>query len=404
MQWLHYIAVAAIALQLLFLYNAYRNYRYVLAKQKRRIGVFTPRAALIVPCKGLDADFDRNIASFFAQDYDDYILCFVVGDASDPAYAALTELKARRAADSKAKAVRILVAGTATSSSQKVHNLLHCYRTIGDDVEVMAFADSDACVQTDWLRRLVWPLRLEKHGASTGYRWFVPNTNTIPTLALSALNAAVAQMLGNTPLNLIWGGSMAITVRNFRRFGLDKAWQTALSDDLSVSRAVKTAGKKVVFVPPCLVASYETTTWAKLFEFARRQFVITRVVTPGTWLAGLLCSLGSVLGLWGGVALAVYTAYAGLERQWLFVAVPVVFFAGQFVRAALRQHMIAQVLKNDLPRMKYAKLADLLGFWIWSILLLCILVSSAFGRTIRWRGIRYRLLGPTETVVEGPEK
>jgi len=67
---------------------------------------------------------------------------------------------------------------------------------------------------------------------------------------------------------------MAIRVDVFREIGLDKIWPRTISDDLSLSRAVKKAGKKVEFVPACLVASYESTTWRKLFEFAQRGYEI----------------------------------------------------------------------------------------------------------------------------------
>jgi hypothetical protein len=54
--------------------------------------------------------------------------------------------------------------------------------------------------------------------------------------------------------------------------------------------------------------------------------------------------------------------------------------------------------------MKAAGAADVLGFWLWSILMLLLIVSSAFGRTICWRGIRYRLLSATETIVVGEKE
>ena len=44
---------------------------------------------------------------------------------------------------------------------------------------------------------------------------------------------------------------------------------------------------------------------------------------------------------------------------------------------------------------------DIFLFWVWSPLLLIFILSSAFGRTICWRGIRYKLVGPTETKVIG---
>ena len=401
MDWYYYIALAAILSQLVFFMQMRRNYRYALAKYKKDRSSYRPRTALIVPCKDLDSAFEKNITSFFNQDYENYLLWFVVAAKSDPAYDELCKLKSQLSQSSKAQDVQVFVAGQGQSCSQKNHNLLYCYERIGDDVEVLAFADSDICVRSDWLSHIVWPLRKSKNGAASGYRWFIPKKNNLASLALSAVNAKVAQLLGNTRFNQVWGGSMAIRVDVFRQVGLDKIWPKALSDDLSLSLAVKRAGKKVVFVPACLVASYESTSWRRLFEFGRRQFLITRVSAPRTWWFGLCSSLYSVLGLWAGAALAVYAAMIGEKYLPLFAAVPVLFFASQLGRAILRQKMISKLLKYDLPQMRAARIADILFFWIWTLLLLSFIISSAFGRTICWRGIRYKLLGPTETIVVG---
>ena len=399
MDWYYYIAIAIIVSQILFLIQIYNNYRYALAKYKRHRPGYLFKTALVVPCKGLDSAFDKNIASFYRLDYEDYLLLFVVADKSDPAYRQLCKLKDRLAGDSKASDVRILTAGAAESCGQKVHNLLHCCRGLPEDIEAIAFADSDICVRTDWLRHLIYPLRQPKNGASGGYRWYIPQKNNLATLALSALNAKVAQLLGNTIFNHLWGGSMAIRVDTFRKLQIEKIWQNALSDDFSLSYAVKKAGLKVTFVPGCLVASYESTTWPKLFEFAHRQFLITRVSAPATWLFGLFSSLYSTLGFWVTFALAVYAEKINDKNFPLFAAVPVIVFSAQMFRAILRQTMSARLLEKDLPRMKFAIAADVLLFWLWSILMLTLVLSSAFGRTIRWRGIRYKLLGPTETAI-----
>jgi cellulose synthase/poly-beta-1,6-N-acetylglucosamine synthase-like glycosyltransferase len=364
---------------------------------------------LIVPCKGLDSTFQQNITSFFNQDYENYLLWFVVADKEDPAFAPLCELKNRLSQTSKAEDVQVLVAGQAQSCSQKVHNLLYCCRRIGSDIEALAFADSDICVRSDWLSHIVHPLRYPKTGAASGYRWYVPEKNNLASLALSAVNAKIAQLLGNTPFNQVWGGSMAIRVETFKELDIDKIWQKALSDDLSLSYAVKKTRKKVVFVPACLVASYISTTWRELFEFGRRQFLITRVTTPHNWWFGLSSSFYSILGLWGGAALAVYAAsqFSTFNFQLLiFIAVPVLFFTAQFIRVVLRQKMAYKLLNYEHQTsefehraMKAACIADLLFFWLWSPLMLALILSSAFGRTICWRGIRYKLLSPTETIV-----
>jgi len=404
MDWYYYIAIAAILSQVLLLIQTSNNYRYALNEYKKERSWYQPRTVLIVPCRGLDTAFDENIASFFGQDYDNYLLWFVVGEESDPACGRLRELIDRLSPASKAQDVRVLVAGRGQSCSQKLHNLLYCYQRIAGDVEVLTFADSDICIRSNWLAHIVYPLRKSKNGVASGYRWFVPTRSNLPSLALSAMNAKVAQLLGNTRFNHAWGGSMAIRVDVFRRLGLDKIWSKALSDDLSLSCAVKKAGMKVAFIPACLVASYESTTWAKLFEFGRRQFLITRVCAARTWWFGLASSLFSVLGIWGTAGLAIHAAHIGAENLRLYAAVPVVFFASQLMRAILRQAMAARLLSGDRAAMRVARLADILAFWFWSLVLLAIIISSAFGRTICWRGIRYKLLGPTEIIVVDDEE
>jgi len=406
MDWYAYIAWTAILAQLLFVYYAFRNYQYVRAKSARRKeAVYRPGTTLIIPCKGLDSHFQSNIASFLRQDYEDYHLFFVVEDESDPAYRELHALLKAEApgvahdAQRTTRNAQVLVSGFSQSSSQKIHNLLYACRRIPEDTEVIAFADSDVCVPHDWLGRLVRPLRRPSCGVTTGYRWFVPVRNNPATLALSALNGAVAQFLGNSPFNHAWGGSMAIRRADFCRLNITELWSNTLSDDLSLSQAVKQAGMGITFVPECLVASYESSTWARLLEFGRRQLLITRVYAPVTWWLGFLSSLGSVLGLWAGAALAVYAAAVHAEHIVLYVAVPCLFLTGQIVRAVLRQLAAAQTLRTHAAQLLPAALADILACWLWSVVLLVLMASSAVGRTIRWRGVRYRLVSPTQTLI-----
>lgn len=399
MDWYFYIAVTIILLQPVILWQAYYNYRYAKAKHKRPREGYRPRTVLIVPCKDLDSNFEKNITSFYNLDYEGYLLWFVVAEEADPAYSRLCKLKEKLAANSKPEDVQIFVAGQGQYCSQKVHNLLYCYGKITEDIEVMAFADSDICVRSDWLSHLVYPLRQPKHGAASGYRWFVPKKNNLASLALSALNAKVAQQCGNSRFNQVWGGSMAIKVGTFRRLGLDKTWQKALSDDLSLSYAVKKAGLKVAFVPACLVASHESTTWAGLLEFGRRQFLITRIGMPGTWWFGFFVCLYSILTLWGTAALALYAVKTHAQNANFFILVPILLFLCQMAGAIMRQNIIGKLLPDDKHKMRAAMVSDIFFFWLWSLLMFYLIVSSAFGRTIIWRGIGYKLISPTETVI-----
>jgi hypothetical protein len=100
--------------------------------------------------------------------------------------------------------------------------------------------------------------------------------------------------------------------------------------------------------------------------------------------------------LWGGAAAALYAGATHAEHIVLYAAVPLAFFAGQLLRAVLRQLAMAKALNEHLAQLLPAAAADVFGCWLWSLLLLALLLSSAAGRTIRWRGIRYRLVSPTQ--------
>jgi cellulose synthase/poly-beta-1,6-N-acetylglucosamine synthase-like glycosyltransferase len=402
MEWYHLISLVVVLPQLVFTFQVLNNYRYALRESRKERSVYSPKTVMIVPCKGLDTNFRDNIRSFLLQDYDNFLLWFVVAEEADPAYSVLCELQQEYAADSKAHDIRILIAGAAQGGGQKVHNMLHAYHQIDASIEVLAFADADACIHQQWLNHIVYPLRRSHIGVTSGYRWFVPKTNNLASLALSAVNAKIVQLLGNTRFNLAWGGSMAIRVDIFRQLGLDEVWPRALSDDLVVSRGVRQAGLKVTYVPACLAASVDRMTWAQLGEFAQRQFVITRIGAPGTWWFGLCSSMYSVFGLWG-LAAGALLSQAARERQVFYGIAGAVFFMNQMLRAVLRQRMAGALLTRQRPQMKWAKVADVLFFWVWSILLLLFIVSSAFRRTITWRGIKYKMVSLTETTMLASE-
>ena len=135
----------------------------------------TGRVALFAPCKGLDLDLEANLRAILRQDYDNYEVTFIVENTDDPAYAAI-----RRAMSEHAWVpARVVVAGRATDSGQKVHNLRVATQHVSQRVKYLAFVDSDARPRPEWLRALVSRLEGPGLGAVTGYRWFTPARPTV---------------------------------------------------------------------------------------------------------------------------------------------------------------------------------------------------------------------------------
>ncbi|MHC4553502.1 MAG: glycosyltransferase [Planctomycetota bacterium] len=357
----------------------------------RKHDVDQPQCVLIVPCKGLDEAFDQNIESFFQQDYQGYHLWFVVQDRQDPAYERLLQLKGRFTERSKAISIKIWISGTATMASQKLHNLLYAYERVPEDTQVLAFADSDACAGNGWLLNLIRPLQLSKNGATSGYRCFIPASHNTATIALSALNAKICQFLGKSRWNLAWGGSMAIPLKSFKEYEIDKTWSQALSDDLSLSSAVRKHQKKMVFVPACMIASYVTMTWAELFEFARRQFIITRIYTPLMWWFALVNSFVNGFGVMIATILGIFLWPASRYHAVWYLGLATCLLVFQICRMVIRQKMIALLLPDYQPQFETVRKMDTRLFWLYSGLMFVLVLSSALGRTITWRGIRYKL-------------
>src|SRR5262245_4746149 len=162
----------------LALVAALRFRHYALRPHPPRQTRYQPKAVVIVPCRGLEHDFEENVRSILTQDYRDYEVVFVTESENDPAHGALSRLlnQSRR----PTPPTWMVVAGEAKNQGQKVHNLCVAIDTlysIDRRVEVLAFADSDARPARNWLADLVAPLGDKRIGATTGYRWYVPSTD-----------------------------------------------------------------------------------------------------------------------------------------------------------------------------------------------------------------------------------
>lgn len=410
--WPYLILLALVAEEACSFILAAANYAYAVKRiHNRHQSRFKPRVLLIVPCRGVDEGFEQNMVALLTQDYPNYLVWFVVSHRSDPAYDLLSRLLTDRSSRYSAKGTRLLVAGSCTSSSQKVHNLLCCIDNAPPDVQVFAFADTDVKVGPTWLSDLVGPLANPKVGATTGYRWFIPTRPNLATLTLSCLNAKVAQMLGQTSFNLAWGGSMAIRVETFHRCSLYWHWQKSLADDLTLAHAARAKGLKIKFVPRCLVPSFTQVNWRQLFEFGRRQLFMTRLYSPNTWALTLFGTGLAIVDLFFCPAISVLA----MHQAW-HVSILGHFVPGWWIWAVASLFFILSglgktILRQDIARRRFApvgsmlipaRLVDIVAFWAWPVLMFILLACSAFGRTIQWRGLRYSVHGPQHIEVRQP--
>ncbi|MBX7223019.1 MAG: glycosyltransferase [Blastocatellia bacterium] len=352
---------------------------------------FQPKAAILLPCKGLEEGLERSLEVLPALQYPAYELIFMVESETDGAFSLLTEFCRQNP-----KLARLVVAGKAHSCGQKVYNLLAGLGVVSAEVEVLAFLDSDAVIGPAWLRNLVAPLADANVGATTGFRWYVP-TGGLAGIFRSAWNGSIATALGPKPSSFAWGGSMAIRRDNFARFQVADFWQGAVSDDYALSAAVKQAGASIIFVPVCLVPATGSISWRGLFEFTNRQIIITRVYNPGIFRVLLVWYwFYSLVFLYLGKQ-----AISHLLEQRISLAgclwLAIIGLSFGKSRLALRaiQTVLGQAAGGStMARFLYCLIGPLVAL-LYAINALVAICT----RRIVWRGIGYELRSPRETLI-----
>ncbi len=358
---------------------------------------YHPPAAVILPCCGVDDELPQTVAAMEKQDYPDYEVIFTFESADDAAYPLIRQLTASWTT----RPHRLVVAGTATIRSQKIHNLLAALEAASPNREVFVFLDSDAVPDPHWMAHLVAPLRDDTVGAATGYRWYSA-AGGLAAGVRSAWNAATVTLLDDERLNFCWGGATAIRRETFERVGVARKWQRALSDDYQLTRAVRAAGLRIRFVPQAIVVSRDQTTLRSFLAFAARQVLITRVCAPQLWREGFLLTLNFMIGASAAAALALASAAGWIGHHLIFWAalgfwVVIILLAGG--KAVVRQRALRRVLRPPaLARSDFWW--DVLGTITFSgALHLHLFWASLRSRRVTWRNIVYEMVSPDETRV-----
>jgi hypothetical protein len=381
--------------------NQRRFWRDTRAGQAAEPTGFARKASIVAPVKGVDPDFEATLRGLLAQRYGaPYELLFAVESESDPAVAAVraAHTAAVAAGACRAERVEVIVAGRCVDRGQKVHNQTEALKRAASDSEIFAFVDSDGRPDEGWLANLVEPLARDDVGVATGFRWYVPIRGGFASAMASLWNAMTVTLVGGDRRALAWGGAMAIRRDTFVRVGVEARWRGSVSDDGSLSTAVKDAGLLIAFVPKCLVPSLHDFTLASLWEFVVRQYLVVRVYLPRLHRLGLIATLLNVVGFAGGLALSVAGLAAGAP-PWFVIGLTVLVYALSVALGAVRYASAREALPAHA-----AALAEVRGAYLFATPLawalnLAALLASALRRTIVWRGIRYELRSPTDVVI-----
>ena len=351
---------------------------------------FTPFATVIAPCKGLDEGLEQNLEALFRQEYPAFEILFVFDDERDPAIEVVNKLISR-SGDAQARSV---IAPKAVRSGQKVENLREAVLHADVRSEAFVFVDSDARPAAGWLRSLVAPLEGENVGAATGYRWFVSDRMSFGGELRAAWNASIASALGpNAKNNFCWGGSMAVRRDVFERLALRDRLDGTLSDDFTVTRAVREAGLDIRLVSRALTRSLGSCSLRECLQFTTRQMQVTRVYMPRLWVLSFIGS-GLFTLVMAAALLVVFLSERNSVLVWSAIATLVLVSAFSIGKAWLRLKAVRLVI----PEAERQIIPQLTLWLIAQPLFLYNCTRAALSRRMTWRGITYELVSEKETL------
>jgi ceramide glucosyltransferase len=362
--WFWFFVGPALALAIFALRGERKRARWVAEQLAADLGDPMPPASVIVAINGPEPHLRENLAALTSQDYVNYELLVTARTASDIPPNSLPP-----------RATVVLGGAQDEKASVRIQNLLSGVRAARKRSEILAFADAGGQVSAKWLRALVAPLADPEVGASTGYRFYVPDPPDFWSLARSVWDAPVAGLLvpGDNPF--AWCGSAAIRKDRFFDLQIPGAWRGAASEDGALTHAIHKARLKIVFAPGAMLAYAGRAGARQFFAGAQHQMTVARIYFSRLWWSALVAHVFYCAGM----AAAVTASVRGSRgAEWALVV--------QLGLGMLKGVNRATLAKAELPDReawfkRHAWLHSLwvpLGTWLW----LCVLLSSAFNRTV----------------------
>lgn len=325
---------------------------------------FHPPVSILKPICGIDCDTYKNFASFCRQDYPEYQIVFAVRDRFDPA----VEVVEKIIAEFSDLDIQLVVSDRTIGANLKVCNLANAQAAA--KYPILLIADSDIRVGSDYLRRVVQPLKDPTVGVVTcPYRslvqGWVASIQAIQTACEFHAGVLVARKLSG--MNFAFGSTIIIQTATLEAISGFAAIADYLADDFLLGYLPTQKNYKVVLsnyiVEHVLAADTFTGSIQRQIRWARGK----RVSRPWGYL-GLILTYGTITSL-----LFLITTQGSI-LGWSVLGIT------WCMRLIMAWAIGVRSLKDEAATqfLWLVPLCDLLSFAVWCY--------SFLGNTIEWRG------------------
>lgn len=331
-----------------------------------------PPVLMIKPVRGLDHEAKENYLSFIHQNYPDYRIIFTVDSIDDPAVPLIRDLESQYPGK-----VSLSIVAERSGVNRKMNKVASVARSLSDPYILLN--DSDIRVGQNYLREIVLPMISDKTvGAVTCLQRGNPEGGFTSRLSSLLLNsemipqALVAYVL--MPLTYLYGPTMLFRGEAIRAIGGFDVMKDYLADDYHLGRLIHEKGYRIVLSPTLVDAQIRDEPMSAILSHEirwARTYSSLRPVGYGLSILArpfVFCFLAFFLGL--------------LSHQPAISAASLGLYV---LHLALSFHLLSQFLEYPLTHRD-------IGLWFTREIISLVSYLSSFGRSVKWRGHRYRIL------------
>ncbi|MDR0337795.1 MAG: glycosyltransferase family 2 protein [Planctomycetaceae bacterium] len=357
---------------------------------------FVPKTMVLLTLRGVDPFLKRCLEGLLKQNYPNYGIRLIFDHPDDSALPVARDIVETCGAD---HVEFIVVDEHFETCTLKCNSLYHAVVSLDPSYEVVVILDADTNPHPNWLRQLVEPLSDPQFAASTGQRWYIPDTPNAGSLVRYLWNAAAVVQL--YLYRIAWGGSLALRRDLFTQGNLLESWKTAFTDDAAIAESVKRVGSKTAFVPSLFMVNRETCTLKSFHRWVKRQLLCAKLHHPA-WNAVAFQGILITLPLLICMSLLV-TGFVCWEKSLLYwnLGTLAVYWGGVFGTLPIMEQAIRKRLRQRQEIVKpwttglIIRVLSLIP--VTQIVYTSALIQLYFLQRVEWRGVEYKI-GPGKQV------
>ena len=315
------------------------------------------KITVIVPCKGVDLEFERNIKSLINQSFKGFHIVSVVDSMDDPAVEILRNNQ-----------LEVICSDRKFKGSGKVAAISTAIEKYSQS-DIFILLDSDTYVDNTWLKNLVSPLGDGSVGAVSTYPFYDPvGKGNLWDYIKKTWGYLGINMMEFKPTRFVWGGSVAfrkdlIFPENFQRFS------QSVSDDSQITLFCKEKGLDIAYAHKTRPIVYVNETRSSFMEWSNRQVAISISHSKKALYAGI-------------------TIY-GLMIAYLIALIPLSIFVWDIFLLGYLPWLL-NILFN-ISREKKGISMIFLASVLLSFIYFIYMVKGSRSNHIIWRGKKYKV-------------